>query len=534
MGRFVNPDNSAFQTALNSRIYVDKTGLLEYTSQVLDTENAFICNSRPRRFGKSVTANMLTAYYSRGCQSEEMFEGLEISRKPSFRKHLNQYEVIHFDVQWCMIPAGGADHVVSYIERNVIAELRGIWPEQLPESVVSLSEALSRINAETGKKFIVIIDEWDVLIRDESANRPAQEEYVNFLRGLFKGSEPTKFIRLAYLTGILPIKKMKTQSALNNFDEFTMLDASVLAPYVGFTEEEVRKLCAEYQRDFESVKRWYDGYRLEDCHVYNPKAVVTVMLRGKFQSYWSQTGTYEAIVPLINMDFDGLKTAVIEMLSGASVKVDTGSFQNDMTSFANRDDVLTCLIHLGYLAFDEKKQAAFIPNEEIRQELTAATKRKKWSEMLKFQQESEVLFDATLDMDTETVAEKMDRIHTEYASTIQYNSENSLSSVLTIAYLSTMEYYFRPVREMPTGRGFADFVYIPKPEYIKDYPALLIELKWNKNVKTAISQIKEKNYPQALLDYTGDILLVGIGYNKKTREHRCMIERLDCRNERTV
>ena len=185
MGRFVNPDNSAFQTALNSRIYVDKTGLLEYTSQVLDTENAFICNSRPRRFGKSVTANMLTAYYSRGCQSEEMFEGLEISRKPSFRKHLNQYEVIHFDVQWCMIPAGGADHVVFYIERNVIAELRGIWPEQLPESVVSLSEALSRINAETGKKFIVIIDEWDVLIRDESANRAAQEEYVNFLRGLF-------------------------------------------------------------------------------------------------------------------------------------------------------------------------------------------------------------------------------------------------------------------------------------------------------------------------------------------------------------
>ena len=235
----------------------------------------------------------------------------------------------------------------------------------------------------------MIIDEWDVLIRDEALNQKVQDEYIGFLRGLFKGSEPTKYIQLAYLTGILPIKKIRTQSALNNFSEFTMLDASVLAPYIGFTEAEVRELCAKYNEDYAKVKQWYDGYMLEEYQIYNPKAVVSLMLRGKYKSYWSDTGTYEAVVPLINMDFDGLKTAIIEMISGTAVEVDVSSFQNDTISFANRDDVLTYLIHLGYLGYDEKNQTAFIPNEEIRQELMKAVKRKKWNEWMSFQQESD-------------------------------------------------------------------------------------------------------------------------------------------------
>ncbi len=203
--------------------------------------------------------------------------------------------------------SGGAEQVVPYISERTIAELKEYYPDTLPEETKSLPEALSQINALTGKKFIVIIDEWDVLIRDEAANTKAQEDYINFLRGMFKGTEPTKYIQLAYLTGILPIKKEKTQSALNNFDEFTMLSASRLAPYIGFTEDEVQKLAKEYQQDFDEVKRWYDGYLLNEYQVYNPRAVVSVMLRGEFKSYWSETASYDAIVPLINMDFDGLK-----------------------------------------------------------------------------------------------------------------------------------------------------------------------------------------------------------------------------------
>ena len=427
---------------------------------------------------------MLAAYYSKGCNSEEMFSGLDISRESDFRTHLNKHDVIHLDIQWFLANCDNVDNVVAFITKSVQAELREIYPGVLPEEEISLSESLSRIKNIVGQKFIIIIDEWDVLIRDEAANKKVQEKYINFLRAMFKGTEPTKYIQLAYLTGILPIKKEKTQSALNNFDEFTMLDAGVMAPYIGFTETEVKDLCERYHRDFEKVKYWYDGYLLEDYQVYNPKAVVSVCVRGRFRSYWSETASYEAIVPFINMNYNGLKNAIIEILSGASIKVNTATFKNDTVNIQSKDDVLTYLIHLGYLGYNQNRRTAFVPNEEIRQELTTAVESRKWNEMITFQQESERLLEATLNM----------------------------------------EYYFKPVRELPTGRGFADFVFIPKPEYISDYPALVVELKWNKNAETALQQIKEKKYPESIKQYTGDILLVGINYDKKTKKHQCLVE----------
>lgn len=526
MGRFVNPDNSAFQVALNSKIYIDKTGLIEYTNSVLDTSDAYICNSRPRRFGKSYTANMLAAYYSKGCNSEEMFSGLDISRKSDFKTHLNQYDVIHIDIQWFLANCYNSNKIVSFLSDSVISELRDIYPDILPLGELSLPDSLSRIKDKTGQKFIIIIDEWDVLIRDEATNYYIQNEYINFLRGMFKGTEPTKYIQLAYLTGILPIKKEKTQSAVNNLEEFTMLHSYELAPYIGFTENEVKMLCQKYDRDFEKVKKWYDGYLLENYEIYNPKAVVSVMLRGKFRSYWSETGSYEAIVPLINMNYDGLKNTIIEMLSGQNVKVNTLTFKNDPANIQSKDDVITYLIHLGYLGYNEKDETAFIPNEEIRHELINAVKSTNWSDLIHFQYESNHLLDATLSMNTQEVAEQIQKIHSEYASSIQYNDENSLSSVLTIAYLSSMQYYFKPIRELPTGKGFADFIYIPKPEYIRDYPALIVELKWNKNAKTALEQIKNKDYPEAIKQYTGNIILVAINYDKKSKNHECIIEKL--------
>ncbi len=421
MGRFVNPDNSAFQVAVDSEIYIDKTGMLAYTNKVLGTKQALICNSRPRRFGKSTTADMLTAYYSKGADSKKLFAGYVISDNKNFLKYLNKYDVIHLDIQWCMMDAGSAEKTVDYINKNVIEELQELYSEINLDGMQTVYGALSKINAVLKQKFIIIIDEWDILVRDEATNTVVQEEYINFLRGLFKGAEPEKYLALAYLTGILPIKKIRTQSALNNFEEFTMLSPSVLAPYFGFTETEVQGLCAKYDVDFTEVKRWYDGYILGNEHIYNPKAVVSVMLRKEFQSYWSQTGTYAMIVPLINMDFDGLKSAVIEMLSGNIVSVNAKTFQNDMVNFTDRDDVLTVLIHLGYLAYNQKRKVAFIPNEEIREEFLAAVKRKKWNELIDFQRASKKLLNATLDMDTEGIAEYIEKIHMEYASVIQYN-----------------------------------------------------------------------------------------------------------------
>ena len=394
MGRFVNPDNSAFQVALNSKIYVDKTGLIEYTNSVLNTTEAYICNSRPRRFGKSYAANMLAAYYSKGADSEKMFSGLKIGKTKDFKTHLNQYDVIHIDIQWFLANCDDSDQVVTLITNSVLDELREIYPDILNVEALSLPDALSRVKERTGQKFVIIIDEWDVLIRDEAANEKIQNEYINFLRSMFKGIEPTKYIQLAYLTGILPIKKEKTQSAVNNLEEFTMLQAYELAPYIGFTEEEVKVLCKQYGRDFEKVKKWYDGYLLDEYQVYNPKAVVSVMTKGKFRSYWSETGSYEVVVPLISMNFDGLKTSMIEMLSGLEVKVDTATFKNDPAKIQNKDDVLTYLIHLGYLGYNENTGSAFVPNEEIRQELITAVRSSKWDEMIAFQHESRELLEA--------------------------------------------------------------------------------------------------------------------------------------------
>ena len=293
-----------------------------------------------------------------------------------------------------------------------------------------------------------------------------------------------------------------------------------MASFIGFTEEEVKRLSVTYDIDFNRIKKWYDGYYLNHQHVYNPKAVVSLFTLGVFQS-----SSYESINSLIQMNFDGLKEAVLEMLSGNEVKMQTTSFQNDMVSFKNKDDVLTALVHLGYLGYNQTYKTVFIPNEEIRQEFVNSVSEDKWNDLIQFERESDTILEATWDMETEVVAKQMEKIHNTYASNIVYHNENSLSSVLTLAYLSTLKYYFKPIRELPTGRGFADFVYIPKPEYKDYYPALLVELKWNHNVQSALDQIKEKVYPQSIQEYTNNLLLVGITYDPKTKAHFCKIEK---------
>ena len=388
MGMFVNSGNGAFQVAVNSEIYVDKTELIRYTNRVIHTLQGYICNSRPRRFGKSITADMLTAYYSRGCSSESLFSDLKIADDPDFKKHLNQYDVIHMDMQWFMEHAGSIDRTVSYASKCILKELRQYYPQQVSDAVNSVSEALFLINSRTGNTFVVIIDEWDVLIRDESSNASLQQEYISFLRGLFKETGPTQYIALAYLTGILPVIRQKTQSALNHFDEFTMLEASHLAPYIGFTEEEVRALCIRYNLSFEKIRQWYDGYQLEGIDVYNPKAVVNVMLKGKFRNYWSRTASYDALVPLLKMNFDGLKSSMMQMFSGVPCRINTTTFRNDTVNFQNRDDVLTYMIHLGYLSYHKSDHTAAIPNEEIRQELRNAVESVGWDDVSKMERKS--------------------------------------------------------------------------------------------------------------------------------------------------
>lgn len=524
MGLYLNPGNDAFRISVNDDIYVDKSGLIAFVNSRIGKRKRYICVSRPRRFGKSMTAEMLSAYYDIDCNSGDMFDGLEIAKDVSYEKHLNQYNVIFLNIQQFLRKAGNAGNLVHYIEERLLNDLREeyshwIKPEEtsLPDALESIYQKENRLN----KGFIFIIDEWDCIFRVAKEDVDAQMHYLDFLRDLFKDRT---YVKLAYMTGILPIKKYGTHSALNIFDEFSMTAPGNLARYVGFTEDEVQKLCKNHAMDFSEAKRWYDGYRFKkERHIYNPKSIVDAMLENDFRSFWTSTETYEALQIYIDLDMDGLKQSIISMLGGNFCKVDIGAFQNDMTSFRSKDDVLTLMVHLGYLAYDECQQSVFIPNEEVRGEFLRAVKNGNRPELVKAIQSSDRLLNATLRLDGEEVARLIQEAHSANTSPDFYNNEQALRLVIELAYISRVDDYFT-IQELPSGIGYADMVFLPRRT--SDKPAIVVELKWNKSAKGAIAQIKDNNYIEAIKDYGGDILLVGINYDKKSKQHECMIEKI--------
>jgi hypothetical protein len=522
MGIYINPENSSFKRAINSPIYVDKTELLGYTNRVLGTEQCCMCVSRPRRFGKSMTAGMLSAYYSKGCDSRELFKNLKITEDSQYENHLNKYDVIHLDLTTFKQANISAETIVQLLSTSVIEELIEAYPDILASQENYLPAALAKLNQKAGISFIIIIDEWDMLFREYKEDTKAQEEYVDLLRGLFKAEPSKHFIKLAYITGILPIKRYSSESALNNFDEFTMTSPKRLAEYIGFTEDEVYNLCQEYDMDFGEAKRWYDGYSFSRLqHVYSPNSVVKAMLSGEYENYWTNTVAYESLLDLISMDFDGLRECVIKLLAGEHIQTNIDTFENDMTGFHTRDDVLTGLIHLGYLAYDYKSRKVYIPNEEVKSAFFKAIKRTKWSSVIQACKASDKLLDATIRGDAEAVAEGIDAVHRANTSILNYNDENALSCVITLTYYNAMNDYTL-IRELTAGLGYADIVFIPK--IYSDKPAMIVELKYNKTAEGAIRQIKDKKYVDSLKDYQGRILLVGINYDEKSKKHSCVIE----------
>ena len=525
MGIYLNPPADAFEAILREKIYVDKSGLIAYINSVLNSSRMLTCFSRPRRFGKSYAAKMLAAYYSKGADSDSLFQGLEISGTDTYTDHLNKYNVLFLDIAWFISISSNIEKTVTEMQENIIEELREAFPDTIGRSVRSLPVALLQISARTGQKFFIIIDEWDALFREASADEALQKSYIQLLRALFKGVQISQFLAGAYMTGILPIKKYGTQSALTDFREFSMLEPGLLAEYVGFTEKEVRDLCQTNYMDFAEANKWYNGYRFDKTgHVYSPNSIIEAMINKKFSNYWTQTETYESLKLYIDMDFDGLKTAIIDMLGGQKCRIDTGTFQNDMTSLQGKDDVLTLLVHLGYLAYDDDSKEVYIPNEEVRQEFVRAVKNGSRRELVKAVQLSDQLLDATLNLDTETVSEILEEFHQTGTSPKFYNNEQALRSVVIMAYLSSVDHYMR-FEELASGKGYSDILFLPNATSSK--PALLIELKWDKSAPGAILQMKKKNYPQTLkkFKYHGEILLVGINYSTRSKKHTCKIER---------
>ena len=520
MGIYLNPDSSKFEEAVNSDIYIDKTGLLTYTNSVLHTMQKYICISRPRRFGKSIAANMLTAYYSRGCDAEQLFSTFEIAQSSEFKKYLNQYNTVSVNMQEILSRSHNIYELIDRFKRLVIRELKGEYPDVDYFDDTDLIECMQDVYAQTKQAFIVIIDEWDCIFREYKEDKEAQEKYLDFLRDLLKDKA---YIYLAYMTGILPIKKYGTHSALNMFDEFSMIDPGPLARYVGFTEEEVRMLCEQYHMDVTEVKNWYDGYSFENgVSIYSPRSVVSCMRFGKIGNYWNQTETFEALRIYIDMNFEGLKDDVLRMIAGQAVPVNIGNFANDMSTFHTEDDVLTLLIHLGYVSYDYDNKVVKIPNDEVRTEYVNSVSASDWGEVSKSLKNSADTLEAIWQNRPLQVAEAVGQAHFE-TSHIQYNDENALSYTISLALYAARNFYTIH-REFAGGKGFADLVFLPRKKF-PDKPALVVELKWDKSAEGAIAQIKKKEYCRSLEEYQGNLLLVGIAYDKKTKKHTCKIEK---------
>lgn len=516
MGIYLNPTNQNFYEAVNKEIYVDKSLLIQHIEYLRNKVNKYICVSRPRRFGKSTDANMLVAYYSKGCDSRNIFDSLKISQTDIYLEYLNKHHVIHINMQDFLSISHDINEMIEILRIMISEELEKEF--KIRPTIPTLFLYFNKIYSETNSGFIFIIDEWDCIFREYKQDKDAQKQYLDFLRNLLKDKP---YVELAYMTGILPIKKYGTHSALNMFKEISMLNATPLESFMGFTEQEVYDLCLKYNMDYNEIKQWYDGYMMsKDISVYNHRSVVYALMDRKYENYWTSTETYEALQVYIDMNFDGLKDNIVQLLSGESVDVNTSKFQNDMTTFKSKDDVLTLLIHLGYLGYNSYDHTCYIPNKEVSTSFINSIEDSNWQETTRALLNSRELLEATWRKDEKAVATYIEEAHLD-TSILTYNNENALSYTLALAYIYARNHYTM-IREMPTGNGFADIVLIP----YRDKPAMIIELKWNQEAKTAINQIKEKKYPKGLEKYKDNLLLVAISYDKKTKKHICHIEEI--------
>ena len=518
---YLNPGYENFRRTLAAPIYVDKSMMIKETNRFIDIGNQYICISRPRRFGKTIAGNMLAAYYGKGVDCRELFAKLKISSDPCFEEKRNKYNVIKIDLNSEYQNTRVKEQMITRLEDKIRLEMKAEYPGVPLAEGNSLAESILEVFSETGDTFIILIDEYDVLVR-EQADEKLFADFLSFLNGLFKSDTLRPAISLAVLTGILPIVRDKIQSKLNNFEEYTILNARELAEFVGFTGDEVRSLCEKYDIDFTECRKWYDGYTQHGYEIYNPESVVKCIGDRDFGSYWGKTSSYEVISDRIRQNFEGTKDDVIRMLSGEEIDVNITGYLNTMTSFVSRDDLFTYLMHVGYLAYNREKKTCRIPNGEVRQEwFNAVTAMPDYKETDRIIKASKELLRETHAGNEDAVAKALDRSHIHVTSNRSYNNEDALQSAIYLAYIYALNQY-TVVKEMTSGKGFSDVTFIP---YHNDVPAMIIELKKNDSAESAIDQIKEKQYFESLSLYQGDLLFVGISYDEKEKTHTCRIEK---------
>ncbi|MCF0202754.1 MAG: AAA family ATPase, partial [Bacteroidaceae bacterium] len=323
MASYINIGNDGFKSAIKKN-YVDKSGLIGMINDTLFGENRFTCVSRCRRFGKSMAAKMLCAYYDRSCDSRELFRGLEAETLPDFEQHLNKYPVIYIDMTSFMTRYKKEKSLVNIIQESLIEDISEYYQNVPVKESDDLMAYLLRVSVSTGDNFIIIIDEWDAICREFASGSGVMDEYVDFLRRMFKGTEGQRVFAAAYLTGILPIKKYKTESALNNFWEYSMINPMNLPQYFGFTKTEVKALCDEHNMDFSELEKWYDGYSIgAEPSMFNPSSVMKAIVSRRCRNYWATTGAFDAVTRYIQLNYEGLRDSIVMMLAGGRCKVET-------------------------------------------------------------------------------------------------------------------------------------------------------------------------------------------------------------------
>lgn len=505
-----------YKNLFNSKYFVDKSLILNDINELINTSEKFLCITRPRRFGKTSIADMLSSYYCKAFDSSSIFNSLNIKDSEGYEENLNKHNVI--SISFSEI----TDYVHTYKEYmdNIINTLKEEIITEFNIKNVDTTYSLKKILRMSGEKFIFIIDEWDYIFNNHLFEEN-QNDFLEFLRNIFKDEA---YISLCYMTGILPIKKYSTGSALNMFDEYTMLSDTLFNEYFGFTESEVKVLCNKQNKiKFDELREWYNGYINEGVKLYNPRSVVKALKNRKCKNYWTSTGAMNEVLKYLKYNILDVKNDVIKMVAGEEIKIKINEeFRAGQTPPKTRKEIYSAMIVLGFLSYNNGYLK--IPNEELMMEFEKALEDNSFGEVSKLIACSDKILEATLKSDAKTVESILHKFHNSELSIFKYNDENSLACVVTLAYLTARDTY-RIEREEKTGKGFADFMFHPKT--IGD-TAFVVELKKDDSVETAINQIKEKEYAQKFKaeNQCGKILAVAICYDSKTKEHHCKIEEL--------
>ena len=533
MGNYLNPGNSGFSNMRND-VYVDKTEMIRLINQTINTPRNLTCISRPRRFGKSFAAKMLCAYYDKTCDSKELFDDLRIAKADEYLKYLNKYDVIYLDMA-SVLGVTSPEDAVSYVKRNITEEVLEIYPEV--KEAEALFDTLANLVTYTGNKIIMIIDEWDSPIRENGKKIEIQREYLLFLRSLFKNSGTTdKIFAAVYMTGILPISKYSSGSELNMFVEYTMARSRLFGEYFGFSDQEVDLLYERYCKKQEEprlvsrdeLRRWYDGYATPaGVRLYNPRSVVLALGNNSLDNYWTSSGPYDEIFYYIKNNVDSVRDDLALVVSGVSIPAKIQEYAATSQSLKTKEEILSAMVVYGFLSYENGTVS--IPNKELMDQFSDMLRRESsLGYVYQLAKESEKMLRATLSGDTKTMEYILELVHDTETPILAYNHETELSAVVNLVYLAARDLY-RVEREEKAGKGFVDFIFYPETNLASD--GIILELKVGHSPEDAITQIKEKNYAVRFKGRFAQkkikpsrILLVGIGYDKDKKKHKCKVE----------